>query len=290
MMSALRTDMLKYEGRMKKLKSHLKNFFFFICGKSLEKAAREQNLDGLSDKLKNLVPDIKDQYTTFKLESGYDQLKARIMHAFQMSLVNKVIDKLQKATIVDIGDSAGTHLKYIMGLHAHNKDIKTLSVNMDSEAIERIKAKGLKALRAKAEDMENLRVNADIVLCFQTLEHLMDPCRFLHQLSKVGGVKYAIVTVPYLRRSRVGLYHIRQNRQDNINAERTHIFELSTKDWKLIMRHAGWDIAEERVYFQYPKTGLFRITQPLWKKFDFEGFYGMILKKDDKWSSKYPDW
>ena len=96
--------------------------------------------------------------------------------------------------------------------------------------------------------------------------------------------------MPYVRKSRVGLHHIRRSTSETVKAENTHIFELSPEDWKLIVRHSGWDIVKERVYLQYPKRSFYRLTKYLWRRFDFEGFYGLILKRDNSWSSKYLDW
>lgn len=275
---------------MKIFKGYLKKVFYSIMLSSLKSSAREQRLNGLILKLKQLVPDISDQYSTFKLDNAYLETKARNMHAFQVSLVNKVIGEFQKPIIVDIGDSAGTHLQYIIGLHSQNNNIKCLSVNLDSKAVEKIVKKGLKAINARAESLQDYDVNADVFLSFEILEHLTNPCQFLHQLSTRTEVKYLIFTVPYLRHSRVGLNHIRKGFPENRYAENTHIFELNPEDWKLIIRHSGWDIVDEQIYLQYPQRGLLRITKPFWSKFDFEGFYGLILKRDNTWSSRYLDW
>lgn len=277
---------------MKSIKSYLKKPFYSVCTYSLKKAALKERLNKLITKLEEIVPDIRDQYSMFKLDTKFLKTKARNMHAFQMSLVDKVIGEFKAPTIVDIGDSAGTHLQYILGLYSQGKDIQALSVNMDPEAVERIRKKGLKALKARAEDLRDYDIDADIFLCFEALEHLTDPCRFLRQLSLGTNAKYLIITVPYLKNSRVGLHHIRAGgrHQGRVTAENTHIFELSPKDWKLIARHSGWSIRDERIYLQYPKRGFLGITRPLWRKFDFEGFYGLILKKDNTWSSKYLDW
>jgi len=275
---------------MKRFKSFLIKNYFSLLVNSLKMAAAEQRLDCLIIKLEEIVPDISDQYSTFKLDTRYLKTKARNLHAFQISLVNKVIGEFQKPIIVDIGDSAGTHLQYIIGLHSKDKDITSLSVNLDSEAIERIKAKGLNAVKARAEDLQDYNEKADIILCFEILEHLMNPCHFLHQLSLRTNAKYLIISVPYLSSSRIGLHHIRGGRQERVRAENTHIFELSPEDWKLLIRHSGWSIIDEQIYLQYPKRGFFRIAKPIWKRFDFEGFYGLILKRDNSWSSKYLDW
>lgn len=257
---------------------------------AIKSAIREQGLNELFTTLSNIVPDISQQYSSFALDTTYLNIKVRALHAFQMSLTNKVIEQLENPVIVDIGDSAGTHLQYLLGLYSDKKRIKCLSVNLDEQAVERIRLKGLDAVHGKAEDIKLYDINANVFLCFEMLEHLMNPCVFLHELSTKTKTKYLILTVPYLKRSRVGLHHIKGARRDVVNAENTHIFELCPEDWKLIVQHSGWKILQERIYLQYPIHGLFRITQPLWKRFDFEGFYGLVLQRDDTWSVKYSDW
>lgn len=275
---------------MKNIKAYFKDMFYSLLAASLRAAASEQGLNGLIARLKTIVPDISEQYSGFKIDNAYLDRKARNMHAFQISLVGKVIEEFQSPAVVDIGDSAGTHLQYIIGLYSKSRNIKTLSVNMDSKAVEKIKSKGLNALKARAEDLHDYRRDADIFLCFEMLEHLQDPVRFMHELSSRTSAKYLIITVPYLAKSRVGLHHIRGGRHDEVNAENTHIFELNPKDWKLLARHSGWNVINEKTYFQYPRRGPLGVLKPLWRRFDFEGFYGLVLKRDDAWSSKYPDW
>lgn len=274
----------------KGIEPFLRKTFQSMMKTSIEKASKEQDLKSLADKLTKIVPDITEQYSTVKIDNPYTTVKVRNQHAFQISLVNEFISEFEKPTIVDIGDSAGTHLQYIIGLHSKNIKIQCLSVNLDAKAVEKIKQKGLEAVNARAEDLHKYNIDADIFLCFETLEHSMNPCHFLHELSTKTNAKYMVITVPYLKNSRVGLHHIRGGVLRNVYAEHTHIFELSPKDWKLLVRHSGWSISQERIYLQYPKWRLFWFTKALWRRFDFEGFYGMILTKDDTWSSRYMDW
>lgn len=271
------------------IKLHLKKISDFIWFKSVEGAIKEQGLKDLFIRLEQIVSDIKNQYSSFKVNTAFLKTKVRGMHAFQISLVCDALKDVEDPVIVDIGDSAGTHLQYLLGLYS-DKNIRCLSVNLDADAVERIREKGLEAVCARAEDLKGYDINADVFICFEVLEHLMNPCFFLHELSAKTNARCLIISAPYLRKSRVGLHHIRNNRRDNANAENTHIFELSPEDWKLIVRHSGWNVVSERIYLQYPKLGFYRVTRHLWKKLDFEGFYGLILKRDDTWSSKYLDW
>jgi len=274
----------------KSVRPHVDKALYQVLVKSLEAAARQQGLSDLVRSLRKIEPDITDQYSMFKVNSRYLETKVRNMHAFQVLHLEEAIKDFKKPVIVDIGDSAGTHAKYIVSLYGRNRDIDFLSVNLDAQAVEKIQKKGMRALHARAEDLQKYNINADILLCFETLEHLSDPCRFLYQLSSNTNAKYLIMTVPYLRNSRVGLHHLRSGRTDGVCAENTHIFEFSPEDWKLLIRHSGWEIAEENIYLQYPTNNFYAATKSLWKRFDFEGFYGLVLKKNNTWSSRYADW
>ena len=261
-----------------------------ILKNSLICALKEQHLKDLSEELSKIVPSIVDQYSTFKVDTAFLDMNVRSLHAFQISLLANIIKQFENPVIVDIGDSAGTHLKYIKGLYGDKKNMRFVGVNLDRAAVEKIRKNGLEAICARAEDLEKYNIGPDIFLCFETLEHLMDPFNFLYRLSSVATAKYLVITVPYLRKSRVGLHHIRQKSDSEICAENTHMLELSPEDWKLVMLHSGWEVIEDKIYLQYPRRHFLRITKALWKKIDFEGFYGVILKKNDKYSSRYKDW
>ncbi len=261
-----------------------------LLTKSLNAAAREQDLQALKKRLEEAVPDISNQYTCFKIDSEYLEAKVRNMHAFQISLIEPVINEFKESTIVDIGDSSGTHHKYLTSLYSNNGNIKCLSVNLDKEAVNRIKSKGFEAIHARAEDLPKFNIKADIITCFETLEHLLDPCHFLHNLSMNEDIKYLVITVPFVRKTGLGLHPIRRNLKEDFGAEKTHVFELCPEDFKLLCLFSGWRVDYEKIYFQYPKSHLLRFTKPIWKKFDFEGFYGVRLVRENKWSKKYLDW
>jgi len=265
-----------------------------LPARSIRAAIREQKLLPIYDQLTTIVPDITHQYSSFDIDSEYLRTKVRAEHSFQIALANEALKLISSRlkdnlTIADIGDSAGTHLQYIKGLHPDRK-LRCLSVNMDTEAVKRIKEKGLEAICARAEDLTSLAIEADIFLSFEMLEHLMNPCAFLRSLSETDCQAF-VITVPYLACSRAGLHHIRHSQKRSVNPENTHIFELSPEDWRLIFKHSGWAIVADMIYLQYPQRSLFRFwLKRYWRRHDFEGFYGAILKPDKSWSELYDGW
>lgn len=267
---------------------------------SLRSAAREQDLDAFVRRLCAVVPDISDQYSTFVLDTRMLTTKVRAQQAFQTALALAAVDRIlaepggagagSPLRIVDIGDSSGTHVTYLRailddGARLRGRALHCLSVNIDPAAVERIRAKGLPAVLGRAGDLNGAGwLDADLFLAFELLEHLTDPVAFLDVLSRQARGEYLVATVPYLRQSRVGLHHIRQGRPRTVYPENTHIFELSPPDWRLIFSHAGWEPVYEQVYLQYPRWGVWRVMRIVWKVLDFEGFYGVIARRNRSWA------
>ena len=273
-------------------------FFAWMKIASVRCAARQQGLEHLSDRLSQIVPNLEDQYTTFKVDTEVLRITTRTLHAFQINLALRAIKYIankESIFVVDIGDSSGTHQRYLSTILNNDKlfnscDIRYLSVTLDPIAVEKIAFKSIDALLCRAEDIyDKYKIKADLLLSFEMLEHLYDPVTFLDTLSAKSVGEFFVLTVPYLSQSRVGLHHIRRQQHLEVCPENTHIFELSPPDWKLIFQHSGWKVVEEMIYRQYPRWSFWMIMKPIWKKFDFEGFYGVILKRDRTWAECYKD-
>jgi hypothetical protein len=256
---------------------------------SLRQALREQGLADLCRRLAEVVPDLREQYSTFRLENEYQVFKVRGQHAFQIALVQRALALLgvgehENFTVVDIGDSAGTHVQYIKALYENSH---SLSVNLDRNAVEKIRRKGIEALHVRAEDVAALGLEPDLFLSFETLEHLLSPVDFLRSLAGAAPCRALVVTVPYRAYSRVGLEYIRSEDRRGDTPEHVHVFEFAPDDWRLLFQFSGWRVLDDRVYLQYPRWGPLRLLKSQWGAVDFEGFYGAILERDDSWSKSY---
>jgi len=265
---------------------------------SILKAQKQQGLSKLVNTLREIVPDISAQESRGNPNyNAYWELKRRTQQAFQCSLMLKALEDIssEKILIADIGDSAGTHMIYLKELTRGNFDIETVSLNIDPRAIKKIRARGLKAVLKRAEDIEAEDIGGgsiDLFTSFQMLEHLHNPAIFFRRIAKKSSCKKALITVPYLKQSRVGLYHVRSLSQDFVFAEDEHIFELSPEDWTLLLLHSGWRVIFSKTYYQYPTkwSVMSSFLRWFWKTSDFEGFWGAILEKDQTFSDLYRDW
>jgi hypothetical protein len=264
--------------------------------RSLEAAAREQNLTELCSRLREIVPDIRHQYTGEFEETEFVRFweaKVRALHAFQIKLALDALKLLDKpGFLVDLGDSSGTHLAYLKTLGPDGAIARALSVNLDPIAVEKIRSRGGEAGLSRVEDLELGGTPADLAICFEALEHLLNPVGFLRGVAIGSAVRRLLITVPYRRTSRVGLHYLRAGPPypDSVFAESVHVLELSPEDWGLLCRFAGWRVEATEVFLQYPRRSIWRTMAPLWRRFDFEGFLGLRLSRDLDASDRYADW
>lgn len=267
-----------------------------LSAAALDAAAKEQGLADLRDRLRAILPDVRDQYTISFDEKEYGRYwerKMRSLHAFQVRTALEAIDHIGKEGLVlaDIGDSSGNHARYLKAID--KRVARVISVNLDPVAVDKVKAKGGDALLARAEEMDLEGIEPDMFMSFEMIEHLSDPLRFLHRLATEGKSPWLLMSVPYVRQSRFGGRELDwplDRLPQTITAEEMHLFELSPKDWLRLARFAGFSPVFTRIYRQYPCKHPLVLTRPLWARLDFEGFFAVFLKRDLSLASRYTAW
>lgn len=265
---------------------------------SIEEAMREQQLGELVERLRGIVPDLRDQFTGSFDDAEYRrywEIKMRAQQAWQVRCALDALAEIGGSgrTLVDIGDSSGTHARYIEALAPAGQVARCIGVNLDPHAVGRIRAKGGEAIECRAEELDHHGIKADLYLSFETVEHLTDPIRFLHTLAEHGSAEYLLMTVPYRRTSRFGGVHMRNayyTPDSAMTAEEVHMYEFSPEDWTLLVRFAGFRPIFTRTYRQYALRSLSRVTAPLWRALDFEGFFALFGKRELSLASRYTAW
>ena len=269
-----------------------------LSANSLRAAIDEQGLQDLYAKLAIIVPDLRQQFTGSFDDNEFERfwsIKMRAQHTFQVDCALQAISSLEKnaLTVVDIGDSSGNDGRYLKSITPEGQMSRFIGVNIDPVAVKKITANGGEAVLASAEKFEFGDVTPDLILCFETLEHLSDPLRFLHMLSDKAASAAVLLTVPCRRQSRFGGELIRQPESslpDKLTPESVHLFELSPGDWILLARLAGFEVTFKRTYRQYPLRGVYRLMAPIWRRLDFEGFLALFLTPNPSLSQRYTGW
>ena len=269
-----------------------------VSARSLRAAIREQGLAPMCERLRQVLPDLRDQFTGAIDGTEYErywEIKMRGLHAWQVRCVLEALDRIggDGLVLADVGDSSGNHAAYIQALAPPGQVSRVVSVNLDPVAVEKVRAKGGEAVLSRAEDLDLEQLRPDLFLSFETIEHLTDPVRFLHALATQGTAEHLLMTVPYRRRSRFGGAHMRLRDgalPERMTAEEVHIYEFSPDDWLLLARFAGFRPVFTKTYWQYPRRSMLRLAAPLWRKLDFEGFFAAFLQRDLSLAERYTDW
>lgn len=269
-----------------------------LSATSIDHAIKEQNLVPLVQRLCEIVPDVSDQYSRgFDAAefSRYWEIKLRGQHAFQMKCVIDALTLLggKQLVVTDIGDSSGNHGIYLDGLVDQDMIKRFVSVNLDPIAVDKVRGKGREAILCRAEELHKRNISPDLMISFEMLEHLVDPIGFLHGISQSTTANYLLVSVPFTRVSRFGGYHLRLSDAQlpmALDPEAVHIHEYNVDDWCLLARFSGWRPVQTMIYRQYPLRSIFRLMAPLWRKIDFEGYVGILLKKDLSLADRYTGW
>lgn len=240
---------------------------------------------------RKLIPDFRQHYS-FLVESEEIENRIRLLVVFETFFVKKEIDRIiaenGKCSYADIGDSDGS-VRLLLKNYSHSAQLNTVGINLQKSSVEKMKKKGLDAICADAQSLGDQGIHYDIASVFETLEHLPDPIGFLNSIKSVVN-KRLIVSVPYIRHSRVGLAYLSDKwpEENKPTIENTHIFELSPTDWKKIFHHTGWTVDQEMNLMMFPSKGISRfLLQPYWRHVSFEGFWFVSLIKNNKYSSRY---
>lgn len=238
-------------------------------------------------------PSFKEHFS-LPIDDAEAEARIRFLVAAECVFIEKeialVLASRQMCSFADIGDSDGS-VRIIMEEVFGKARLETVGINLQPSVVERMKEKGLNAICEDAIAVGNRGTRYNVVSLFETMEHLPDPIGFLQKIAPVVEDRL-VLSVPYVRSSRVGLYHLQLNRFWNkdlpIIIENVHFFELSPNDWKKIFLHSGWRVEREVIFKQFPESGPLKWMLTLyWRYVSFEGFYFVSLVKDTTQSSRY---
>lgn len=238
-----------------------------------------------------IFPDFGQHYS-IPVDNKEVEQRIRLLVAAETVFVRKAIENVIEAngrcSYADVGDSDGS-VRLLLNKYSYGDKLSHVGINLQKNAVEKIRSKGLDAICADALSLGDQGASYDIVSAFETLEHLSDPIGFLQDIRKVTNNRL-ILSVPFIRKSRLGLAYTSNKwpKDKAPSIENTHIFELSSLDWKKIFLHSGWKVENEWKLIMFPLNRLSRlILQPFWRFVSFEGFWFVSLYKDSEFSSQY---
>lgn len=236
-------------------------------------------------------PSFRDHFAK-PVDDADTEARIRFLVAAECAFVEEeiaaVLAKNQRCTYADIGDSDGS-VRVVMHEIFGRDRLATMGINLQPSVVKRMQDMGLEAICEDAVEVGRRGVRYNVVSVFETLEHLPDPIGFLKAIGAVVEDRL-VLSVPYVRRSRVGLQYLSKSwpAGDVATIENVHMFELCPADLRKIFQHAGWRVDREAVFKQFPAWSPSGVLLSIyWRLTSFEGFYFASLVKDDTHASRY---
>jgi len=226
----------------------------------------EKNAKYLLDKkMKTLLPDEQNflledderfHYGDCELNEIASQYVCRSFTIDRIKFIRKCMEENDNFSVADLGDSNGIFIR-LMG--------KTgISVNISDQTVKCLKNKKLDVVRANIEFLPFKNNSIDLVLLFETLEHVPNPVLLLWEIERVSK-KSLILSIPYVKETHINRY----NYTDNRPLYQYHIFEFNTKDFKNVIKLTKFSVGKEKISTVLnPRVSIFHfIIFTLWDFF-----------------------
>jgi len=146
-----------------------------------------------------------------------------------MKIKDVTIDK-----ILDVGAGYGIFLEEWKNKHA---EVKAVAIEPSSSLASKCRRKGFEVEEAMAEDSVNFDEFADLVVCFEVLEHVDDPLSFLKILrSKANHGGHVLLTTLCIDGFDLQIL----GKKSNAISPPFHINFISIKGFEILFKKAGF--------------------------------------------------
>lgn len=212
------------------------------------------------------------------LPDSFDQQIFLYIFSKRVALLKRWFgNKLKKFSILEVGDSDGL----ILG----NLGKKGVGVNISRGAVKNVMRHGIKAVQCDIHSMPFKPKSFDVVMMFQTFEHLPNPIETLNILASLSRDRI-IVSIPEVPKTNI----FSAGLMANLPQYRQHVFEFSDNDFKKIVTHSPFIINRKETInvFGKPKTFaqlrlyLYCNHQYLWGGIVRRQTYYELIFKNDK--------
>ncbi len=114
----------------------------------------------------------------YAIEATCYRRAIRYFHAWRIDQLQRRLGaRLESAEVLDVGDTDGLMLKHLGKAGT--------GFNLSPTAIANIRSNGIEAVLGDGHEMPFATDSFDLVLCFETLEHVENPFQLLEQLARV---------------------------------------------------------------------------------------------------------
>jgi SAM-dependent methyltransferase len=145
--------------------------------------------------------------------------------------------------VVEIGATSDMFLKHI-------KARQKIGINVLDACVEQLNRQGITGLKTDGQKIPIEDNEADLVICFETLEHVHNPISFLAELSRVTRNKL-LLSIPWVVNTNIrAKWHGLTDPNGQPDSE-FHIFEFNEEDFRKVLSHTDFKVSEYQKLINY---------------------------------------
>jgi SAM-dependent methyltransferase len=200
--------------------------------------------------------DERHHYGDIDLDEIGLQHVARSFTIDRIQFIRNSLPRRVQGTVVDLGDTNGIFLRSMKQ--------GGIGVNISDQAVRSLRARGLETLKADIGFLPFRDNSIELVLLFETLEHVPNPIGVLREIGRVCS-RSLVLSIPLVGRTTIhgGRYDPKRP------LEQHHIFEFSVPDFRKILTHTPFVVERDQIATVLGGRGLVsdRIIIALWSIF-----------------------
>lgn len=201
----------------------LAKYAHFIIGKQLHPRASSLDTSGLS----------RNHYGW---TSVTEQFTWDVFCIQETNLINFVktfaTDNYEVA--VEVGATSDMFLKHV-------KAERKIGINVLDVCVEQLNRQGIIGIKTDGQRMPLEDNGADLVICFETLEHVHNPILFLAELSRITQKKL-LLSIPWVSKTNIrAKWYGRMEPSGQPDSE-FHVFEFDEEDFRKILSYTDFKV------------------------------------------------
>jgi SAM-dependent methyltransferase len=144
---------------------------------------------------------------------------------------------------VEIGATSDMFLKHV-------KARRKIGINVLDACIEQLNRQGITGIKTDGQRMPIEDNEADLVICFETLEHVHNPISFLAELSRITKNRL-LLSIPWIPKTNIRAKWYGMTESNGQPDSEYHIFEFDEGDFRKVLSHTDFKVSQYQKLINY---------------------------------------
>jgi SAM-dependent methyltransferase len=127
---------------------------------------------------------------------------------------------------------------------------KKIGVNVLDVCVEQLNKQGITGIKTDGQHMPLADDEADLVICFQTLEHTLNPILFLNELGRITK-KRLLLSIPWVSKTNIRARWYGMPEPGDQPELEFHVFEFDEDDFRKVLSYTDFEIVTYQKLINY---------------------------------------